>query len=116
MADLSNSLAVRKWIMDHPGMEIPSQVLSEGFLQTHSLKYFETVLTQSGHKIKNVKVLSVVFTPASDMATKLVEKMDAHSDWSFLIHKKLKDGSLIPLDPHQPLPVYFAVEMELAPL
>ena len=113
LSQIVDSPSVREWILENPGREVPNDVISKVFSETHSYKYLETILTQSGHRIKKVNVAWVGHRPTSVISRRVLEEMGDEKAGLFLIQKKLPDGSLIPMDPDQPLPASIDVQFEL---
>ena len=116
LSQVADSKVVREWILAHPGKDVPFDVVSRAFMETHTYKYFETIMTQSGHRIKSVTVAWVINRPASVLSRKVVSDLDDETAHFFLIQKKLPDGSLIPMAPDQPVPGSIDVDFELEPL
>ena len=116
LLEVADSTPVRAWILANPGMNVPMDVLTAAIMETHSMRYIQTVLTQSGHKIVKAKVTKAHFNSASKIAEKMIETTDFKKEAVFLIQKKLPDGTIIPLAPDQPLPEYLDIVFELAPL
>jgi len=116
LTEIADSMPVRKWVEANPFQSIPNEVVLEAFKGTHTYKYFETVLTQSGHKIDNVIMDYVVHAPASSLAGEVLTEMDNVKSGIFIVQKKLANGRLIPMDSAQPLPSVLVVKFELSPL
>lgn len=109
------SPAYKKWLKEHSTPHPPREVLEEALQGSHTLSYMETVLTQSGHKITNVRVndAEIKWIPLRQM---LVEHQDETDDSiRALLFDRDVHGNLSKLSLDQLVPVQFAVELDLAP-
>ena len=90
---------VKTWMSQNPGRAIPDELVAQVIMETQTGRYMQTIATQSGHRIKSVKIENTLMI----------------TDWRLDIKPRaaeLVDG----IDLSGGVPMGFNVKMELEPL